>query len=61
MSTTDGGGVRAQRGSEDIKQPKAERPAFFPLGYKDAAYQWVSHAPEASKQTSPRFANMLLL
>lgn len=39
MSTTDGN-VRAQ----EVKQQKPTRPpaTFFPLGYKDAAYQWVS-------------------
>lgn len=47
MSTADGS-VRAQqpapRASDEIKQQKPQRPpsVFFPLGYKDAAYQWVS-------------------
>lgn len=42
MSTADGS-VRAPRGSEDVKQNPQKPPStFFPLGYKDAAYQWVS-------------------
>lgn len=43
MSTT-GGNATAQAAQHEVKQKKPERPpsAFFPLGYKDAAYQWVS-------------------
>jgi len=41
MSTT-GGNATAQAAQHEVKQKKPERPpsAFFPLGYKDAAYQW---------------------
>lgn len=50
MSTTDGN-VRAQ----EVKQQKQTRPpaTYFPLGYKDAAYQWVSFA-HLGKKTSQR-------
>ena len=49
MSTTDGT-VRSQQTraavetAEEYKQQPPPRPnsTFFPLGYKDAAYQWVS-------------------
>jgi hypothetical protein len=51
MFTADGS-VRAQqaqahpRSSEELKQQKQRAPSlFFPLGYKEAAYQWVSSQP----------------
>lgn len=56
MSTTDGT-VRAQQTrpvepAEEFKQqpPPRTTSVFFPLGYKDAAYQWVSTAVAAAKR-----------
>lgn len=37
-------GPRPQDVPDHLKQTKPERPTtYFPLGYKDAAYQWVCH------------------
>ena len=39
MSTPDG----SVRASEESRQQRPRQPSiFFPLGYKEAAYQWVS-------------------
>lgn len=50
MSTADGS-VRPQQArsvdrSEELKQQKPERQpnVYFPLGYKEAAYQWVRYS-----------------
>ena len=39
--------THAAEHAEEYKQTKPTRPSslLFPLGYKDAAYQWVSQTP----------------
>ena len=51
MSTADGGiRIQARPSAEhtaEVRQQKPTQPptTYFPLGYKDAAYQWVSLVP----------------
>lgn len=65
MTTTDSA-VRAHQAArpadqpvDEIRQQKPQQPpsVFFPLGYKEAAYQWVSPSILQRRRSKPMLLN----